>query len=131
MGETLHAWFKDDKHVTIDNEPNIFKCYTYGKTMIGLTHGHKGKLNDLPLIYATDFPHEWANSIYREIHIGHLHNEIIKEFRGCKIVQIPSITAPSEWAASSGFRSYREAQAFTYRGDMGKMATMHCRPDVN
>ena len=129
MGETLHAWFRDDKHVKIDNEPNIFKCYTYGKSMIGLTHGHKGKLNDLPLLYATDFPMEWALAKYREIHVGHLHNELTKEFRGCKLIQIPSIAAPSEWSASSSFRSMREAQSFAFHKDEGKMSTFYCRPD--
>lgn len=130
MGSVMEAWFKDDKSVNIDNGPEYYKCYKYGKNLIGLTHGDKGnKPGQLPLIMASRWPHEWADTLYREWRVGHVHHESVKEYPGCKVFTLGASSQPSEWSASSGYDSMIESKGVIWHSQKGKMATFHCRPE--
>jgi hypothetical protein len=130
MGSVIEAWFKEDESVSVDNGPEYYKRYKYGKNLIGLTHGDKGnKPGQLPLLMATRWPQDWADTIYREWRTGHVHNETVKEYPGCKVFSLGASSQPSEWGASSGYDSLIESKGIIWHSQKGKIATLHCRPE--
>jgi hypothetical protein len=130
LGSVMEAWFKDDGSVTIDNGPEYYKRFKYGKNLIGLTHGDKGnKPGQLPLLMATRWPQDWADTKYREWRTGHVHNESVKEYPGCKVFSLGASSQPSEWGASSGYDSMIESKGVIWHSEKGKIATLHCRPE--
>lgn len=57
------------------------QVFTYGKVGILLAHGDTAR-NKLSQLFASEFPKEWANSVWRETHMGHLHSEVVKDENG-------------------------------------------------
>jgi len=132
MGTVIEAWFKDDKSIAIDNGPEYYKRFKYGKNLIGFTHGDKAmKSGQLPLLMASHWADDWASTKYREWRVGHVHHESTKEFPGCKVMTLGASSRPSEWGASEGFDSMTEAKGSIWNKENGKIATMHCRPDID
>lgn len=135
LGEVLTAWYKEDKHVTIDNRPVYYKYYHFGKNLLGFSHGDGCKSENLPMLMANDVPGLWGQTLYREFHTGHMHTSVTKMYGsevekiGCKVVSVPSLAAQSDWIAKNGFRSVREALAFIYDYDYGRLGTVSYRPN--
>lgn len=126
MGQVLEAYFTNHAGVTVDNRPTLRKCYQWGKNFIGYTHGNKEKHADLPLIFATDYPMEFATSTHKEIHIGHFHQGSEKIFNTmnekCQVRLriIASLAGTDAWHRSKGYTGVRASEAFVYlkRGGM-------------
>jgi DNA repair exonuclease SbcCD nuclease subunit len=120
LGEFLSAFFKDHPNVSIDNTPTLRKYYKFGETLIGYTHGDKEKKDQLPLLMATECKEDWANTSFKEYHLGHLHKEMDDEIMGVKIRTLSSLAPADAWHSSKGYvGSIRGARAFLYHVDNG------------
>jgi hypothetical protein len=125
-GEFLRAFFLNDERVTVDNNYNSRKYYEYGANMIMFTHGDKEKPAEMPLIMATEQPEMFARTSYREAHCGHIHKEMMNEYRGIKVRFIPSICGNDEWHKMMGYEAKRTGQAHIWnklRGYEGYLQT--------
>jgi len=125
-GEFLRAFFLNDERVTIDNGYDSRKYYKYGNNMIMFTHGDKEKKAEMPLIMATEQPQMFAETKHREVHCGHLHKEMVNEYRGIKVRFIPSICGNDEWHKMMGYEAKRTGQAHIWnkiRGYEGYLQT--------
>ena len=78
------------------------------------THGDKEKTADMPLIMATEQPEMFARTTSREVHCGHLHKEMVNEYRGIKVRFLPSICPNDEWHKQMGYEAKRTVQAYIW-----------------
>ena len=125
-GEFLRAFFLNDERVTVDNNYSSRKYYNYGVNLIMYTHGDKEKPAEMPLIMATEQPMEFAKAKFREVHCGHLHKEMVNEYRGVKVRFIPSICGNDAWHKMMGYEAKRTGQAHIWsktRGYEGYLQT--------
>ena len=125
-GEFLRAFYINDERVGIDNSYDSRKYYKYGTNMIMYTHGDKEKKAEMPLIMATEEPEMFAKTTHREVHCGHLHKEMVNEYRGIKVRFIPSICGNDEWHKMMGYEAKRTGQAHIWnklRGYEGYLQT--------
>lgn len=118
-GDVIKAWFRNESTVVVDNAPEPRKYVKYGKCLIMYTHGDKEKTADMPLIMATEMPLLFAETKHREVHCGHLHKEMLNEFRGIKVRFMPSICTTDDWHKQMGYDSYRCAQALIWDKEKG------------
>ena len=118
-GEFLRAFFLNDERVNVDNGYDARKYYEYGINMIMFTHGDKEKPAQMPLIMATEQPEMFARTKHREVHCGHLHKEMINEYRGIKVRFIPSICGNDEWHKMMGYEAKRTGQAHIWNKQRG------------
>lgn len=118
-GDVLKGWYRNDENVTVDNSESSRKYVEYGVNMIMFTHGDKEKPQDLPLIMATEQPEMFARSKFRETHCGHLHKEMVNEYRGIKVRFIPSICPNDEWHKLMGYEASRAGQAYIWNKKTG------------
>jgi len=118
-GEVLSARYTEDENVTVDNSMESRKYYEYGTNMIMFTHGDKEKAANMPLIMATEQPMMFARTKFREVHCGHLHKEMVNEYRGIKVRFIPSICANDSWHKQMGYQASRCAQAYIWNKNKG------------
>ena len=118
-GEFLRAFFLNDNRVVVDNNYDARKYYEYGTNMIMFTHGDKEKPAEMPLIMATEEPEMFARTKHREVHCGHLHKEMINEYRGIKVRFIPSICGNDEWHKMMGYAAKRTGQAHIWNKERG------------
>ena len=118
-GDVISGWYKNDKNVTVDNDLEQRKYFEYGKNMIMFTHGDKEKTAEMPLIMATEQPLMFARCEFREAHCGHLHKEMVNEYRGIKVRFLPSICSNDSWHKAMGYESRRTAQAHIWSKERG------------
>jgi len=107
LSAALNNIYENEKRVHIIDDPSTRHYYTYGNTLIGVTHGSDVKVDKLPLIMATEKPEEWGKSKFRYIYTGHLHHEHSIEVGDCKVEGFDAICARDAWATSQGYCSSR------------------------
>jgi hypothetical protein len=118
-GDVISGWYKNDKNVSVDNDLEQRKYFEYGKNMIMFTHGDKEKTAEMPLIMATEQPLMFARCEFREAHCGHLHKEMVNEYRGIKVRFLPSICSNDSWHKAMGYESRRTGQAHIWSKERG------------
>ena len=134
LGAALECWYRNHATVTVDNSPTFRKYIRWGKGLLGLTHGCDIKVQKLPLLMATEKPRMWADSLYREWHIGHLHHQQVQAWKpsqeenGVRVRILSSLVAPSAWAAQHGYDSLCEAQGFIWNKAKGVEASFAYHP---
>lgn len=125
LGDSLESYFHKYPDVEIDNSPRYFKYHEYGSVMVLYTHGDKGKRTDYPLLMATEQPEMFGRTRYREVHVGHRHQEKIDEFHGVKVRQFSSLSPPDAWHAENAFvGNLRTAQGLIWNKDEGLIGTV-------
>ena len=140
LGWALHAWFRDDKQVNIDNGASPRKFYRFGKVLLGFSHGSEEKESALPLIMASDIMSKpmWSETIYHEWHLGHIHrkrdvkfavldkNRITNEDLGVTVRYLSSLTGTEEWHHRKGFiGAIKAGESFIWNDEAGMIAHLN------
>ena len=116
MAMVLAAYFERDKRVLIETSPSKYYYRRFGSCLIGITHGDRTKMADLPSIMATDRAPDWGQTQHRYWWTGHIHHTKHQEYRGCFVEAFNTLAASDAWHHESGYRSARQMQ----RIDMDK-----------
>jgi hypothetical protein len=98
--------------------------------MLGVHHGHKVKNEQLPLLFAAQFPQMWGETTKREIHCGHRHHRDEKEYNGVTVIQHPTIAARDAYAARGGWIADRSVQSITYHKRFGQVGRVTICPEM-
>ena len=140
MGAYLSAWFNNDPVVKINNGASPRKYYSFGKVLLGFTHGSEEKETSLPLLMATDIESKpmWSDTKYHEWHLGHIHRKrdmkytildkarITNEDLGVTIRYLSSLTGTEEWHHKKGFvGAIKAGEAFIWNDEAGLIAHLN------
>lgn len=130
LGHVIETEFADNPNVKVDNAYRARKYYSYGNTLLGFTHGDKGRENELPLQMAREVPQMWAASEFREWHRGHLHKysetkwRASESYAGVIVRTLNTLTAHDKWHTDEGYMDRRAMQAFVHHKSAGLSAMM-------
>ena len=119
-----------EPRVSVNENVLPFYVFEWGTTMLGIHHGHKVKNENLPLLFAAQFPEVWGRTKRREIHCGHRHHRDEKEYNGVTIVQHPTLAARDAYAARGGWIADRAAWAITYHKQFGSVGRVMVTPEM-
>jgi len=108
-GQVLAAWFRNDANVTVDAGKETKKAFRYGVSLIGFEHGKYIKAARLPILMASSWPQDWAETKYHEWHLGHRHSSAVFEEYGVVVEWLPSLIPPDTWHRRSGYLGNRRA----------------------
>lgn len=107
LAKALEAFFKNDDNIQIDTSHEKRKFRKFGVSSVCFVHGDMPKKN----LYST-FQKEgrklFGETIFSEIHVGHLHHEIASEEHGVIVRYVPSITLPDEWHVDNGYTGAKQ-----------------------
>jgi len=127
VGDALECWYHNNPNVKIDNGAMSRKYYSYGRLLLGFTHGYHEKLDKLPLIMAMEVPDLWGKSSYREIHTGDKHykrdrlfsiDDLATEGTGVVVRILRSLAPTDAWTFNKGLvGALRAAEAFLWNED--------------
>lgn len=120
---------KEPRVDVIDSELPYY-CMQHGKTMLAWHHGHLKKIDQLPLLFAAQFPAVWGSTIRRYVHTGHFHHKHEREHSGVTVIQHPTIAARDAYAARGGWIADREMTAITYSSKAGQVARATVCPEM-
>lgn len=132
------AWLRILFKTLYENEPRIqvldselpYYVYQHGQTLLAFHHGHLKKNEQLPLLFAAQYPKEWGNTVKRYAHCGHRHHQEVKEHAGMVVEQHPTLAARDAYAARGGWLSERAVSAITYHSDFGQVAKITVTPEM-
>lgn len=124
------ALYEQEPRVTVNASELPFYIFQWGEVMLGFHHGHKVKNEQLPLLFAAQFPREWGRTTKRAVHCGHRHHCDEKEYNGVTIVQHPTIAARDAYAARGGWIADRSVQVITYHKKFGQVGRVYVCPEM-
>lgn len=94
-----------DPHITWNIEYAERKVITYGNSFLAFEHGDFDTRKSF-FAFATEFPKQWGNSIYRTLYTGHYHKEkkieyiTTDEVNGFTIKILPSLSKVDQFHSS-------------------------------
>ncbi len=143
IGEGNHdpagsVWLRAMLKYMFANEPRLeviqselpYYVYEFGNTMLAWHHGHLTKPEQMPLLFAAQFPQIWGRTTKREVHSGHKHHLMVKEMSGMTVVQHPTLASRDAYAARGGWIAERQATSITYSKRFGRVATNIVTPEM-
>lgn len=126
LGCVIEAAYAHAKDVRVDNSPNPRKYFRFGTNLLGFTHGHAEKHNDLPMTMATERPRDFADTTYRCFMLGHLHTSRETRYHArnelgvVRVHVLPSLTASDRWHHESGYiGNQRASEAWIFAEKTG------------
>lgn len=124
---TLGAWFRDEPRVEVIRNHSRFWYYTWGKTMIGVHHGHSTRPQDMPLAMASHEPKMWGETLYRYCYLGHKHHKYTKEYPGATIEQFRTLAPKDAWHwGNAAYMALRDMQSIHIHKDYGEVGRRVC-----
>ena len=120
LGDSLELYFSKYPDVEVDNSPSSRKYHAYGNTLIGYTHGDKGKLSDLAVLMTVEAREQYGATKFHEWHTGHTHHTQTNEVHGIRIRVLPALCPPDKWHSESGFvGNLRSSEAYLWDKEQG------------
>ena len=115
FGDSLDLFFSQDDDVEVDNNPAPRKYHVYGNTLIGFTHGDKGKSSRLPELMAAESRELFGATKFHEWHTGHLHQTRTEEHHGVRVRILPALCPRDKWHSEMGFvGNLRSSEAYSW-----------------
>ena len=124
------ALYENEPRVHVIESPLPYYAIQHGKTFLGWHHGHLKKNNELPLLFAAQFPQFWGATTKRYVHTGHRHHVEEREHSGITVIQHPTLAARDAYAARGGWIAERQASAITYHSEYGQVARNTVVPEM-
>ena len=124
------ALYEKEPRVQVIDSELPYYVYQHGKTMLGWHHGHLKANNDLPLLFAAQFPTIWGQTTKRYAHVGHRHHVNEKEHSGMVLTQHSTLAARDAYASRGGWMSERQCTCITYHKDFGQVARTIVTPEM-
>lgn len=106
----LDAYYQNEPRLKVEASPAQYYYERFGNVLIGITHGDKVKMAELPSIMATDRARDWGETEHRYWWTGHVHHTKHQEYRGCFTESFNTLAASDAWHHASGYRSARQMQ---------------------
>ena len=117
--QTIKAWYRNDKNISIDDSPLSRKYYKFGKTLLALSHDLKVK--DALQIITSEAKDEWSDSKHIIWLLAHLHQAMVYEKQGyMEIMRLPTASGWSKWSNQQGYiQSEKKNQSFIVDSELG------------
>lgn len=124
------ALYENNPRVEIIDNELPYYAYQHGKVMLGWHHSHLKKMDQLPLLMATQFHKMWGDTTIRHFHTGDQHHAHEKEYSGAIVTQHPTLAAKDAYAARYGYHALRTSTAITYHAEHGRTSTTTVSPEM-
>lgn len=124
------ALYEREPRLSVNDSALPYYCEQFGVNMLAFHHGHLKKNDQLPLLFAAQFPQIWGMTTKRYCHTGHRHHVEEKEHSGMTVIQHPTLAARDAHASRHGWISERQATAITYHERFGQVARTTVTPEM-
>ncbi len=130
LRQMFAALYEKEPRLTVNDSELPFYVHQHGEIMLAFHHGHKVNNEQLPMLFAAQFPKVWGATTKRYAHCGHRHHVDEKEYSGMIVTQHPTLSARDAHSARGGYISQRAASAITYHEKFGQVARTIVTPEM-
>jgi len=124
LAQVIETHFRKSKNITFDVSIKHRKYYTYGKNLIGTTHGDGAKQHNLGSLMSMEAADVWGSVKHRYFYTHHVHHKTAKDFIN---VTVESLRSPSEadsWHYRNGYISPVAVEGFVHHKEHGQVARL-------
>lgn len=121
LSMALEQRYRNEPRVVIETDPSPLFVMTFGKNLVGITHGHGMRLQDLPGILAVEGKDAWTETDFKYIWHGHIHQKRQFESGGVLVESFRTLAARDAWHAGQGYSSGREITCITLDKEGGEV----------
>lgn len=129
LRQMFAALYENEPRLTVNDSELPYYVYQHGDVMLAFHHGHKMKNEQMPMLFAAQFPAMWGQTKTRYCHTGHRHHVDEKEYSGMTVTQHPTLSARDAYAARGGWIAERAAMAITYHKKQGQYGRTFVSPE--
>lgn len=123
LAQTINAWFRNTKNISFNVSVSHRKYFTYGKNLIGTTHGDGAKETDLPILMAQEASKDWHDAKHRYFYISHIHHKKAKDYGSVCVESFRSPSGTDSWHHRNGYQHAPKAiEAFIHHSEQGQIA---------
>jgi hypothetical protein len=124
LADVVKTHFRNCEEITFDTSIAHRKYFTYGKNLIGTTHGDGAKQSDLPLIMANESK-DWSNTKHRYMYTHHVHHKTSKDYHGVTVESLRSPSGTDSWHHRNGYTLVPKAvEGFIHHKEHGQVARL-------
>ena len=124
------ALYEKETRVKVIDSELPYYIHQHGQTMLAFHHGHLKKNDQLPILFASQFPEIWGSTKRRYCHTGHRHHVEEKEHSGMTVIQHSTLAARDAYASRGGWMSERQITSITYSDKFGQVARNTVTPEM-
>lgn len=122
LAQTLEAWFRNSKSCTFNVSIAHRKYFTYGKNLIGTTHGDGAKETDLALLMAHESK-DWNSCPHRYYYVHHIHHKKSKDYMSVCVEALRSPSGTDSWHHRNGYQhSPKAVEGYLHHPEHGQIA---------
>lgn len=122
LADVIQTYFKDCSNITFDCTLMHRKYFTYGKNLIGSTHGDGAKQSDLPLLMAHE-SEDWSKCKHKYVYSHHVHHKSAKDYMGVCVESLRSPSSADGWHSRNGYQHSPQAiEGFLHSKEHGQIA---------
>lgn len=119
----LEAYYQHDDRVTINTSLKGRQYTTYGRSIMGFSHGDSVKPASLHSMMTSEAKEMYCHTDFPYFFTGHLHHRVEQEINGITHYQLSSLSGADRWHTHKGYiTSGRAAQAFVFSLTRGLIA---------
>jgi hypothetical protein len=123
--DSLYSWYNQHPNIEFNRSPAHRKYTTYGKNLIGTTHGDGAKQNDLPLLMCHEASNHWHECKHRYWFTHHIHHKTSKDIMSVQIESLRSPSPADSWHHKSGYQhSPLAIEGFIFHKEHGQVARL-------
>ena len=122
MNQFIKAYYRNEPRVVVHDEPSMYMYHQFGKNLIGITHGHKTKADNLGSIMSVDCEEIWSSTKFRYWYTGHVHHQSVKEYPSCVVETFRTLAGKDAWHAATGYRSKQDMRCILLHKDFGEVS---------
>ncbi len=133
LGAILESVYHNNDCVKVNNTFVLRKYYNIDKLLFGFGHGdiEKRKVNQLPLVMASEVPTLWSNSTVRTFYLGDIHHKEeykflkVKDFPGCTVSFLRSVSKMDQWHNENMYIGiHRTLEYHIYNSNKGNLSNL-------
>lgn len=133
--ECLANIYENEPRVTINNSPRHYHFKRFGQCLIMSHHGHGSKIENLPMIMASDAAKDWGETSKRYIYTGHIHHsskmaQVSKDHTGVEVESFRILAPADAWANQKGYRAQRDMKAIIMHCLHGEVSRITVTPEM-
>jgi hypothetical protein len=124
LRELFSSFYENEPRVFVDTNPDIYYCFKWGNVCLFYHHGHKRNVNNSDTVFVSKFKKEFGESDFVYAHLGHLHNQQVKETNLMIVEQHRTLASKDAYASRGGWSSGRDANVITYHKNYGEVGRL-------
>lgn len=126
LSDSIKSWFRLSKNVEFDASISHRKYFTYGKNLIGTTHGDGAKQINLPQLMSIEAKKDWANCEHYYWYTHHIHHKTSKDYMNVTVESLRSPSGTDSWHHRNGYQhSPKAVEGFIHHKEQGQVARLN------